>query len=235
MEAADMILVDDNFATIVHAVEEGRRIYDNIRRVVRYLLTTNAGELLVMLLAPVFGLPLPLLAVQILWINLVTDGLPAIALGLEAAEPDTMRRPPRSTTDSIAAGTLWRHALWVGALMAAVTLALQAIARANGWPWQTMVFATLALLQLGHALAVRSERRSVFKLGFHTNPTMVAAVILGVLAQVAIVYVPQLQDAFHTESLNLWQFTVVGLLSTTVFVAVELEKTFRRHLGAGQG
>ena len=157
-EAADMVLADDNFATIVAAVEEGRRIYDNIRRFVRYLLTTNAGEIWVMFLAPFVGLPVPLLPIQILWINLVTDGLPAIALGLEPAEPDTMRRPPRPPTESIFARGLWQHALWVGLLMAAVCLALLVGARAMGWPWQTMVFTTLALLQLGHALAVRSER-----------------------------------------------------------------------------
>ena len=147
-----MVLADDNFATIVHAVEEGRRIYDNIRRFVRYLLTTNSGEIWVMCLAPVFGLPLPLLPVQILWMNLVTDGPPAIALGLEPAEPDTMRRPPRPPRESILAGGLWQHAVWVGVLMAAVVLPLQAITRAHDWPWQTMVFTTLALIQLGHAL-----------------------------------------------------------------------------------
>jgi P-type Ca2+ transporter type 2C len=110
-EAADMVLADDNFATIVAAVQEGRRIYDNIRRFVRYLLTTNAGEIWAMFLATVVALPVPLLPVQILWINLVTDGLPAIALGLEPVECDTMRRPPRSPTESIFARGLWQHAL----------------------------------------------------------------------------------------------------------------------------
>ena len=104
-EAADMVLADDNFATIVHAVEEGRRIYDSIRRFVRYLLTTNSGEIWVMFLAPLVGLPLPLLPIQILWINLVTDGPPAIALGMEPAEPDTMRRPPRPRA-------AWRRRSW---------------------------------------------------------------------------------------------------------------------------
>jgi len=228
-EAADMVLADDNFATIVHAVEEGRRIYDNIRRFVRYLLTTNTGEIFVMLLAPLLGLPLPLLPVQILWINLVTDGLPAIALGVEPAESDTMRRRPRPPTESILARGLWQHALWVGALMAAVTLPLQAVARANAWPWQTMVFVTLAFLQLGHALAVRSERQSLFALGLRTNQWMTGAVLIGVATQLAIVYVPVLQDAFETESLNLVQLGIVAVLSTTVFVAVETEKWVRRR------
>ena len=167
-----MVLADDNFATIVAAVEEGRRIYDNIRRFVRYLLTTNSGEIWVMLLGPLLGLPLPLLPLQILWINLVTDGLPALALGLEPAERDAMRRPPRPASESILAGGLWQHAVGSGCFMAAVTLPLQAVTRAAGWPWQTMVFTTLALLQLGHALAMRSEHESAFQLGLPDQPVV---------------------------------------------------------------
>ncbi len=148
-EAADMVLADDDFATIVAAVEEGRRIYDNIRRFVRYLLTTNSAEIWVMTLAPFLGLPFPLLAVQILWVNLVTDGLPALALGVEPTERGTMRRPPRSPSESLFARGLWQHTIWVGLLMASVALAVQAYALGQGWPWQTMIFATLALLQLG--------------------------------------------------------------------------------------
>jgi P-type Ca2+ transporter type 2C len=135
-EASDMVLADDNFATIVAAVEEGRRIYDNIRRFVRYLLTTNSGEIWVMLLAPLLGLPVPLVATQILWINLITDGLPAVALGMEPAERNVMHRGPRPANESILAGGLWQHAPWVGLLMAAVVIPLQAVSRAAGWPWQ---------------------------------------------------------------------------------------------------
>ncbi len=228
-EAADMILADDNFATIVHAVEEGRRIYDSIRRFVRYLLTTNSGEIWVMFLAPLVGLPLPLLPIQILWINLITDGPPAIALGLEPAEPDSMRRPPRPPQESILAGGLWQHAVWVGLLMAAVVLPMQAATRAADWPWQTMVFTTLAFLQLGHALAVRSERRSVFRLGHRSNPWVGWAVAGCVTAQLVTVYVPVLQDAFGTETLTAVQLAVVLTLSTIVFVAVEIEKWLRRR------
>jgi Ca2+-transporting ATPase len=132
-EAADMVLADDNFATIVAAIAEGR-IYDNIRRFVRYLLTTNSGEIWVMFLASALALPVPLLPVQILWINLVTDGLPAIALGLEPVERYAMRRPPRPPAESIFARGLWQHALWVGLTMAAVCLALLVGARAAGGP-----------------------------------------------------------------------------------------------------
>jgi Ca2+-transporting ATPase len=228
-EAADMVLADDNFATIVAAVQEGRRIYDNIRRFVRYLLTTNSGEVLVMFLASVLALPVPLLPVQILWINLVTDGLPAIALGLEPAERDTMRRRPRSPTESIFARGLWQHALWVGLTMAVVCLAVLVWARAMGWPWQTIVFTTLALLQLGHALAVRSERESFFTLGARSNPLLLAAVAGTLTVQLLIVYVPVLQVVFDTEPLSPVQLAVVLAASTVAFIAVEIEKWVRRR------
>ncbi len=223
-EAADMVLADDNFATIVAAVEEGRRIYDNIRRFVRYLLTTNSAEIWVMVLAPFLGLPLPLLAVQILWINLVTDGLPALALGVEPAEADTMRRPPRRTTESIFARGLWQHAIWVGLWMAAVTLVIQFGALEADWPWQTMVFTTLALLQLGHALAIRSERTSFFALGLRSNLPLTLTVIGTLLVQLALIYVPLLQPIFGTEALDATQLAIVLAASTLGFVAVEIEK-----------
>ena len=227
-EAADMVLADDDFATVVHAVEEGRRIYDNIRRFVRYMLTTNSGEIWVMFLAPLLGLPVPLTPVQILWVNLVTDGLPAIALGLEPADGATMRRPPRAPTQSIFADGLWQHAVWVGLLMAAVVLPVQALARAMEWHWPTMVFTTLALLQLGHALAVRSEHRSFRSLGVRSNPWLLGAAAATVAAQLAVVFVPFLQPIFDTDGLGILELAVVVLASTTVFTAVEMEKVVRR-------
>ncbi len=234
-EAADMVLADDDFSTIVDAVEEGRRIYDNIRRFVRYLLTTNSAEVWVMFLAPFLGLPIPLLAVQILWINLVTDGLPALALGVEPVEPDAMRRPPRPSSESILGAGLWRQALWVGLLMAAVVLGVQALAIEAGWQWQTMVFTTLALLQLGNAMAVRSERVSVFSLGFGTNRPLALAVGGTLLVQLALVYVPALQPIFVTEALGAQELAIVLVASTAAFVAVELEKVVvRRRLAAAQ-
>ena len=228
-EAAAMILADDNFATIVDAVEEGRRIYDNLRRFVRYLLSTNAGEILIVLAAPLFGLPVPLTAAQILWINLVTDGLPAIALGVEPVEEGTMRRPPRPQGESILARGLWQHALWVGVLMAAIVIPLQAVSRAADWPWQTMVFITVAFLQLGHALAVRSEHQSLFRLGLRTNWWLTGAIAASAVAQLATLYVPPLQSAFGTERLDVAQLAVVAVLSTLVLAAVELEKSWRRR------
>jgi len=234
-EAADMVLADDDFATIVAAVEEGRRIYDNIRRFVRYLLTTNSAEIWVMFLASLIALPVPLLPVQILWINLVTDGLPAIALGLEPAERATMRRPPRRPDESILGGGLWQHALWVGLTMAAVCLGLLAATHAAGWPWQTMVFTALALMQLGHALAVRSERDSFFTLGARSNPLLLAAVVGIVAIQLAIVYLPLLHPVFGTEPLAPVQLVVVMIVSTTAFVAVEIEKWLRRRRDPREG
>jgi Ca2+-transporting ATPase len=227
-EAADIVLADDNFATIVHAVEEGRRVYDNIRNVVAYLLMTNLGEIAVMSLAPVFGLPLPLLPIQILWVNLVTDGPPAIALGMEPAAPDIMRRPPRAPTESILGGLLPRI-LAVGLVMAVVTIVVQAVGRANDWPWQTMVFSTLAFLQLGNALAARSERTSFFRLGARSNPWLLLAVAAGAAAQLATVYVPVLRSVFETQPLDAGQLGVVLAGSSLAFWALEVAKCMDRR------
>ena len=229
-EAADMVLADDDFATIVAAVEEGRRIYDNIRRFVRYLLTTNSAEIWVMTLAPFLGLPFPLLAVQILWVNLVTDGLPALALGVEPTERGTMHRSPRSPSESLFARGLWQHTIWVGLLMASVALAVQAYAISQGWPWQTMVFATLALLQLGHALAIRSETDSLFRLGLRSNLPLTIVVAATVLVQMALIFVPALQPMFGTVALTFPQLALVLVASTAGFAAVEIEKWFGRRM-----
>ena len=177
-EAADMVLTDDNFSSIVTAVGEGRRIYDNIRRFVRYTLTSNAGEIWVMFLGPFVGLAIPLLPVQILWINLVTDGFPGLALGVEPAEPDVMERKPRPPDESIFAQGVWQQVIFIGLLMGFLTLGLGVWGEATGRPWQTMIFTTLALLQLGNALAIRSERQSFFTLGPGSNKPLLWTVIL---------------------------------------------------------
>ncbi len=236
-EAADMVLADDDFATIVGAIEEGRRIYGNIRRVVRYLLTTNSAEIWVMFLAPILGLPLPLLAVQILWVNLVTDGLPALALGVEPAEPDAMRRPPRPANEPILGRGLWQSALRIGLVMAAITLAIQWLALDRGWPWQTMVFTTLALLQLGNAVAVRSERAFAFRLGLGSNLPLTAALAGTLITQLALVYVPALRPLFATEALGPLELGVVLVASTGGLLVTELDKWWfaRREGGAQAG
>lgn len=157
-ESSSLVLLDDNFATIVAAVREGRRIYDNIRKFVRYAMTGNSGEIWTIFLAPLLFLPIPLLPIHILWINLVTDGLPGLALAAEPAEPGIMRRPPRPPDESLFAHGMWQHILGVGLLIAAVCLGVQAWAMNQGNAhWQTMVFTVLTLAQMAHVLAIRSE------------------------------------------------------------------------------
>ena len=203
-EASAMILLDDNFATIVRAVREGRRIYDNIRRFVRYAVTTNSGEIWTMFLAPLCGLPIPLLPIQILWINLVTDGLPGLALTAEPEESNIMRRPPRPPQESIFARGLGVHVLWVGPLMAALVLGTQAWSLASASShWQTMVFTVLCLSQLAHVLAIRSEHESLFSLGLFSNLPLLGAVALTFVLQMATIYVPALNHIFKTAPLSL--------------------------------
>ena len=228
-EAASMILLDDNFATIVKAVREGRRIFDNIRRFVRYVLSCNAGEIWTIFLAPFFGLPIPLLPIQILWINLVTDGLPGLALAAEPAEPDLMQRPPRKPSESLFAGGLGVSVIWVGLLMGLVCLGTQAWAIKTGAHWQTMVFTVLCLSQLGNALAVRSERRSLFAMGILTNMPLLYSVLLTLLLQMATIYLPFFNRVFHTAPLTLTELAITFALSTVVFFAVEGEKLIHRR------
>jgi Ca2+-transporting ATPase len=227
-EAGDIVLTDDNFATIVGAIREGRRIYDNIRRFVRYMLTANTGEIWVVALGPFLGLPLPLLPVQLLWINLVTDGLPGIALGVEPPERDVMRRPPRSPSESIFARGLWQHVLAVGLVMGAIPLSLGVWGEATGRPWQTMVFTSLALLQLGNAVAVRSELDSVFTIGLRTNPSLLGAVVGTLVLQIALLYWGPSQRLLDVEALSLADLMLVLAASTVVFWVIEAEKLVRR-------
>lgn len=228
-EAAHMILLDDNFATIVKAVAEGRRIFDNIRRFVRYVLTCNSGEIWTIFLAPFFGLPIPLLPIHILWINLLTDGLPGLALAAEAAEPDIMKRPPRSPGERLLAGGLGIHVLWVGLLLGLVCLGTQAWAIKSGAHWQTMVFTVLCLSQLGHALAIRSERRSLFRMGMLSNKPLLYSVLLTVALQLGVIYLPWFNKIFRTAPLSPAELALALGLSAVVFFAVEAEKLLRRR------
>jgi Ca2+-transporting ATPase len=228
-QAADMVLADDNFATIVSAVAEGRRIYDNIRRFVRYGLTGGSAEIWVMLLAPLLGLPLALLPVQILWINLLTHGLPGLALGVEPAEPDVMRRQPRRPDERILAGGLWQHVLAMGLLTGMVSLGLGVWGHATARPWQTMIFTSLALLQLGNALAVRSERQSLFRRGLGGNRFLGWTVLGTLLLQLAVVYWPPAQAALELQPLSLADLAVVLAASTAAFWAIEAQKLIARH------
>jgi len=228
-EAADMVLLDDNFATIVNAVREGRTIYENIRKFVRYIISSNIGEIFLMLMAPLLGLPIPLSAVQLLWINLVTDGLPGLALGVEPADPNTMKRPPHSPGESVLARGLGSYIVSVGVLLGTVCLAAEYWGRGLGeGVWRTMVFTTLGLSQMGNALAVRSDRESLFRLGLFSNKTLLGAVILTTLLQMAAIYVPFMQRIFGTTALSPSQLLVSLALSAIVFVVVEMAKWIGR-------
>ena len=229
-EAADMVLLDDNFATIVAAVEEGRVIYDNVRKFIKYILTTNSGEIWVMLVAPLAGMPLPLLPLQILWMNLVTDGLPALALGIEPAEDNVMQRPPYSPGENIFSRGLGRHVIWVGLLMGILCLGVGYRYWSLGDPnWQTMLFTTLTFSQMTHVMAIRSEHQSLFRVGLLSNKALSGAVALTFALQLALIYVPFLQSFFKTTPLPAKDLGLAIVLSLVVFLAVEFEKWLSRQ------
>ncbi len=224
-EAAHMILLDDNFATIIKAVRRGRRIFDNILKFIKYIMTGNSGEIWAISLAPFLGLPIPLMAIHILWINLVTDGLPGLALASEPAESTIMKRPPRDPGRNIFRGSLAIHILWVGLLMGIVTLAIQAWAIQNNNPnGQTMAFSVLCFSQLGHVMAIRSSRQSIFEIGILSNKPMVLALISTMSLQLLIIYVPFLNPVFKTNPLSFKELCITLAASSIVFWAVELEK-----------
>jgi Ca2+-transporting ATPase len=228
-EAADMVLLDDNFATIVAAVEEGRRIYDNIRKFIKYTLTSNMGEIMAMLLGPFAGLSLPLTPLQILWINLVTDGLPGLALTVEPAERDVMRRKPFSPKENIFGRGLATSVLLIGVEMGVTSLlaGLWALYTGRTETWQTMIFTTLTLAQMGNVLAIRSDREPLIRLGIFSNPLLLAAVLLTFVLQMAVVYVPFLQDIFRTRPLPLLDLLVSLAFSSVVFLSIEAVKWLR--------
>lgn len=229
-EASDMVLLDDNFATIVAATEEGRTVYSNIRRFIKYILGSNIGEVLTIAAAPLLGLGgVPLSPLQILWMNLVTDGLPALALAVEPAEPDVMRRPPMNPRESIFARGLGSYMIRIGIIFAIISIALMVVAyRYFPDDWKTMVFTTLCLAQMGHALAVRSNTRLTIELNPFSNPYLVWAVTLTTALQLLLLYVPFLQDFFGTTPLSLQELGICLGFSSLMFVWVELEKLFIR-------
>ncbi|HQL91360.1 MAG TPA: calcium-translocating P-type ATPase, PMCA-type [Syntrophales bacterium] len=231
-EASHMILLDDNFATIVNAVQEGRMIYDNIRKFIKYLLACNAGEVLTLFLAPLLGLPLPLQPIQILWMNLVTDSLPALALAVEPAEGEVMKRPPRDPREGIFAHGLGVFCIWVGLLMAVLCIGVQyrEIAAGNE-DWETMVFTVIVWSQLTTALAVRSEKESLFRMGLLSNKAMLGAVALGVALQLAVTYVPFLNPVFDTKPLTAVELAFCAALSLVPLAAIEIEKFVKRKKG----
>jgi Ca2+-transporting ATPase len=236
-EAADMVLTDDNFASIVHAIEVGRGIYDNIKKFVKYMLSTNLGEVLIIFSAALIGMPLPLIAIQLLWINLITDGLPALSLGIEPAEEGVMDRPPRNPGESIFSGGMAYHIAWVGTLMTIGTLGVFAWALEGDWSIagnpnlvraQSMAFLTLALFQLWHVLAIHVDKETVISRKFFANPYLILAVLVSAGLQLAVIYLPPLAGMFRVEALPLREFVLCALVASSVFFAVEAEKFMRR-------
>ncbi|MBX7107380.1 MAG: cation-translocating P-type ATPase [Chitinophagales bacterium] len=229
-ESAHMILLDDNFTSIIHAVREGRRIFDNIKKFIKYVMACNGGELWTICLAPLAGLPIPLLPVQILWINLVTDGLPGLALTAEPAEENVLNRPPRKQGEGFFAGGLGIHILWVGFLMGLVCFGIQACALFFGNDnWQTIIFTVLSISQMGHAMAIRSDTKSLFSQGVFGNRQLFVAVLFTLVLQVASIYVPFMQEILGTRPLSFSELIFCLIMSGIVFWAVEAEKYFKRN------
>ena len=245
-EAADVVLTDDNFATIVAAVEEGRAIFDNIRKFLRYLLSSNIGEVLTMffgvLLAKKIGLQaeenavlLPLAATQILWINLVTDGAPALALGVDPADPDVMKRMPRSRTEGIITVQMWLGIFYVGSIMATGTLLVLDASLPGGFLAgagdmryaQTMAFTTLMMFQLFNVFNARSDEQSAF-VGLLHNHWLWSSIGLSLALHLLVIYVPFLQNAFSTTALNAGDWFFCAIVASSVLWLRELSKLVAR-------
>jgi Ca2+-transporting ATPase len=224
-ESADIVLLDDNFSTIVAAIREGRHVYDNIRKFVRYTMSSNLGEILVLIVLPFVGYPVPLLPIHILWVNLVTDGLPGLAFSAEPAESGVMQRPPRSPTESIFGGGMWQQMVIAGSAIGLLaSLSALFVASTELSSLHTMVFTTVVVSQLLHSISVRTERDSLLVAGLLSNPYLLAAIAIGLAAQLAIVYVPLLNDWFSTAPLSLSELGACLSLSVFVFVVAELQK-----------
>ncbi|MEY2984643.1 MAG: hypothetical protein RLZZ568_1260 [Cyanobacteriota bacterium] len=234
-EASDMVLLDDNFATIVAATEEGRVVYSNIRHFIKYILGSNIGEVITIAAAPLIGLSgVPLTPLQILWMNLVTDGLPALALALEPGDPNIMKRRPFSPQESIFARGLGAYIVRIGLVFATITISLMVWAYNSaidsGQPdsWKTMVFTTLCIAQMGHAIAVRSNQRLTIEMSPLGNPYLWGAVIVTTVMQLMLIYVEPLRNFFETDWLTPQQLLICLGFSSLMFVWVELEKLAAR-------
>jgi P-type Ca2+ transporter type 2C len=232
-EVSDMVVTDDNFASIVAAVEEGRGIYDNIRKFIHFLLSCNLGEILVMFVTALIGLPVPLLPIQLLWVNLVTDGLPALALGVDPVDPKIMERPPRKPDEPVITGARgWLIGLQ-GAMIAACSLGaflFVLLYEKEGIEMaRTAALATLACSQLFHAFNCRSMRDSLFKLKIFTNPQLVGATLLSFLLQISIIYVPFFQPIFKTRALGPLDLGVMIAFSSLPLWIMEFVKALNRR------
>ncbi len=228
-EVADMVIMDDNYATIIEAVKEGRIIFANLVKFIRYLISCNLSEVIVVTAGVAFGTPLPLLPIQLLWINLITDGLPALALGVDPPEFDVMKKPPRSITEGILHKKRWIYMLVEGSVMgiSVFCLYLYALYNFSYEIAQTMTFAALALSQLVHAFNNRSSRTSLFRLGIFTNKYLVGTVILSIIFQILAIQTNFGNVIFKTTGLNTNNWTIVILVSLIPFLVVEIKKQLR--------
>ncbi|MDQ2755026.1 MAG: cation-transporting P-type ATPase, partial [Actinomycetota bacterium] len=217
-QAADLVLADDELATVVTAVEEGRRVYANVRRFLLYGLAGGSAEIVVMLAGPVVGLPLPLLPAQILWVNLMTHGLPGVALGAEPTDPGVMARPPRPPSESVLGAGLWQRVLQLGLIIAGTSLGVGWWAHSHEMPWQSMLFVTLAATQLGVAIGVRARP------GTWQNPFLLWATVVALGLQVLAVTLPWLQDLLGTTALSLPQLAAVSATAVVGYAAARLQK-----------
>ena len=218
------------FSTLIAAVEEGRAIYDNIRKFIRYVLAGNVGEIFVMLFGPLLGMPMPLLPLQILWINLVTDGASGLALSVEPPERDAMRRPPYPPSEGVLGRGIATHIVWVGVLMGLISLGTGWVYWQHHHPaWQSMVFSLLAFGQIFQTLAAHSWSDSAFASDRRPTRILICSISLSLFSTLAILYVPFLQQVFGTQALSPGDLLVSLFLSTVVFWSMELEKCFKRH------
>lgn len=233
-EAAEMVLLDDNFATIVAAVEEGRSIYDNILRFIKFSIAGNIGKVLVMLLAPLAGIHVALLPLQLLWLNLLTDGLLGLGLGLEPAEKGTMTKPPRSPRENIFSGGMGMHVIWVGTVIGLLALGAGLLyfdpANAADKRWQTVIFTSLAFMQMGQALASRSAQESLFSMGWLSNPVLLGLLLLTIAAQLTVVYLPALDRFFQVTPLRWDEMLLCTGLGLVTLLLLEAEKMWRRRV-----
>lgn len=238
-EASAMVLADDNYATIVAAVEEGRGIYDNIRKFIRYLLGCNVGEVLTMFLGTMLSLPLPLVPIQILWMNLVTDGLPAIALGVDPPDPTVMHRPPRPANEGVFARRLHLKIIARGSLIGICTLFVFMYELYMGSrdvdTARTMAFTALVMAQFFYVFQCRSEQYGIFELGLSSNPYLVLAVMVSFCMQLAVLYLPWLQPVFKTVALDAFQWVVVLVFSGWSLVLDAMVRMLRSFFSARVG
>lgn len=226
--ASDMILADDNFVTIIEAVRQGRTIYDNIKKAIHFLIATNIGEITTIFIGLLSGLESPLLAIQLLWINLVTDSFPAIALGLEKEEKNIMTRKPRDSKESIFAGGLWEKIITEGVMIGTLTLfAFSLGTRLFGLTvGRTMAFVALGLLELVHSFNIKSEE-SIFKMGLLENKYLIGSFILGSLLQIIVVIVPYFAKIFELVPLNSIQWIYTVAISIVPILVMEIQKKFK--------